>query len=111
MHAACSQVYKYTVSARFNKILYQHHMCNLKPRNIVYALVDPKSGRMTSLQGLHSHTEYFRRGLLMGNAVNIVWLSTLARKRQFNVYTVTVLKIKENLYDAVPNESRRGNVW
>ena len=72
MHASCSLVYKYTVSAQIDKIIYQHHTCNLKPRNIVYALVDLKSGRMTSLQGLHSHTKYFRRGLLMGNAVNTV---------------------------------------
>ncbi len=45
----------------------------------------------------------------MGYAVNIVWHWLV--KDSLNVCTVTVLKIKEILYDAVPNESRRGNVW
>lgn len=35
-------------------------------------MVDLKSGWVTSLAGLHSHTAYFREALLMGSAVNIV---------------------------------------
>lgn len=81
-------------------------MCNLKPTHAPYAL---KIGYVTSLPKSRSHAEYFRWGLLMGCAVNILWLSTLARKRDFKCMYSHHIKDKRD--DAVPNESRRGSIW